>query len=332
MSLRVLSAGLLTTVQDLGRRGHQCEGIPESGAMDRIALRLANVLVGNPESAAALEITLAGPTLLFETASLAALAGADLGAVVDGQRVPPWRAMLVPAGATMSFGAPLSGCRAYLAVAGGIDTPVVLGSRSTYLRAAFGGLEGRALRAGDVVGAGAASPLSTRIAASLAHGGGAVSVAAWGAGPSLRPPYSSSPFIRLITGAHAKMLTRASSDQLFRAEFRVSPQSDRMGYRLEGPTLELEEPRDLLSEAVAFGTVQLPSGGSPIVLMADRQTTGGYPRIGEVATVDLPLLAQLKPGDRLRFRSISLDGAQEVYLAREAELAQASRAIALRHP
>jgi antagonist of KipI len=128
------------------------------------------------------------------------------------------------------------------------------------------------------------------------------------------------------------MLTRASSDQLFRAEFRVSPQSDRMGYRLEGPTLELEEPRDLLSEAVAFGTVQLPSGGSPIVLMADRQTTGGYPRIGEVATVDLPLLAQLKPGDRLRFRSISLDGAQEVYLAREAELAQASRAIALRHP
>ena len=137
--------------------------------------------------------------------------------------------------------------------------------------------------------------------------------------------------IRLVDGEHTRLLTAESLERLWNAELRVGAQSDRMGYRLEGPTLELSGPKELLSEAVAFGTVQLPPGGSPIILMADRQTTGGYPRIGEVATVDLPLLAQLKPGDRLRFRPVSIDEAQRLYVAREANIAQARAAIALHH-
>jgi antagonist of KipI len=145
----------------------------------------------------------------------------------------------------------------------------------------------------------------------------------------MRPRYSAAPVVRLLEGAHAHLLRQSSRDELYRTEFRVSSQSDRMGYRLEGPALELKEPVELLSEGVAFGTVQLPPGGSPIILMADRQTTGGYPRIGEVASVDLPLVAQLKPGDHLRFRRASLDEAQALYLAREWEIGQARRAISL---
>jgi antagonist of KipI len=331
MTCRVLHAGLLTTIQDLGRRGHQREGIPAAGAMDPLALRVANLLVGNDEEAAALEITLAGPTLSFDTSTLVALAGADLSATVNGERAPPWRALRVPPRATLSFGQLVRGCRAYLAIGGGIDVPAVLGSRSTYLRAKFGGVSGRALRRDDVFAALAPSPLSRRIEAGIARAGSRVVVAHWGAGPSLVPPYSTFPSVSLLPGEHTPWLTTGSRQQLWSAEFRVGAQSDRMGYRLEGAVLELSEHREILSEAVTFGTVQLPPGGSPILLMADRQTTGGYPRIGEVATVDLPLVAQLKPGDRLRFRPISLEEAQRQYFAREAEFAQARAAVALRH-
>jgi antagonist of KipI len=221
----------------------------------------------------------------------------------------------------------IGGCRAYLAVAGGIDVPPVLGSRSTYLRAAIGGLDGRALKPADVLPTGTSTLLGDRIVARLARGDAAVRVAKWGAGPSLRPRNVGSPTVRVLGGAHTQQLTSSSRDALVRAEFRIGSQSDRMGYRLEGPALELSASLELLSEAVAFGTVQLPPNGNPIVLMADRQTTGGYPRIGEVATVDLPLLAQLKPGDSLRFRAISLVEAQSLYLARERDLQQARQAV-----
>ena len=236
-------------------------------------------------------------------------------------------------GVILTTEAAARGCRGYLAVAGGIDVAPVLGSRATYVRAAFGGIKGRPLRRGDVVRFGEPSELSHRIATAIMERAAPAKIAAgnWSAGPSLIPFFRSGPAIRLIDDEHTALLTGESLERLIGAEFRVGPQSDRMGYRLEGPELKLAAPLDLLSEAVAFGTVQLPPGGTPIVLMADRQTTGGYPRIGEIASVDLPFVAQLKPGDRLRFRRIPLEEAQQLYLAREADLAQARIAIALRH-
>jgi antagonist of KipI len=297
--------------------------------MDRNALRVANALVGNAEGAAGLEITLIGPTLRFDRTALIAITGADLEATVNETRIPTWHPVAVPAGATLRFGKPQVGCRAYLAIAGGVDVPPLFGSRSTYLRGGFGGFAGRALRAGDVVPCGEASGLSLAIGQSL-HAVDGIGIARWSAGATLRPPYSSEPLIRVLAGAHTDALARESRAALFTAPFRVSASSDRMGYRLEGPALSLREPLELLSEAVAFGTIQLPAGGAPIVLMADRQTTGGYPRVGEVASIDLPLIAQLKPGDRLRFRLVSLDEAQRWYLAYEQELTQARAGIALR--
>jgi len=302
--------------------------------MDRSALRVGNALVGNDDTAAALEATLIGPAITFDEPTLIAITGGDLDPTLDGQPAPMWRAFSVPRGATLRFGRPKLGCRAYVAVAGGIDVPLIFGSRSTYLRAQFGGHEGRALRVGDVLRTENPPHLSDHIgqAVRTGHDDGAVAVASWSAGHALRVRYSSEPVVRLIAGAHAELLAAPSRTKLFSAAFSISSSSDRMGYRLEGVELPLRNPVELLSEGVAFGTMQLPPDGMPIVLMADRQTTGGYPRIGEVASVDLPLVAQLKPGDRLRFRPVSVDEAQQAYVMHEQDLAQARVAIALRHP
>ena len=295
--------------------------------MDRDALRIANMLVGNDEGAAAIEAALIGPAIAFDQPTLVAIGGGDLEASVNGAPAPCWHPMLIPRGGTLRFGRALFGCRAYVAVAGGIDVPAVFGSRSTYLRADFGGHEGRPLRSGDLLQAGEPSALSTKIASGLPEHG---AVAPWSIGGTLRPRYSDDLIVRLIPGAHTTALNGVSQERLFDATFRISSNSDRMGYRLEGIELALETPIEMLSEGVVFGTMQLPPGGAPIVLMADGQTTGGYPRIGEVATVDLPLMAQLKPGDRVRFRSISVQDAQQAYLDHERELTQARYAIALR--
>lgn len=331
MMLRVLEPGLFTTVQDLGRRGYERDGIPCGGAMDRFAIRVANLLVGNEEGDAALEVTLGGLALRFEEEGLVALAGADLVASADGVAIPAWHAAWLPAGSRLSFGGPGAGCRAYLAVAGGIAVPPVLGSRSTLARAGMGGLDGRPLRRGDELSAGSASPLSGRIAATLREGAGGPLVSPTGPGISLRPAYSTRPAVRLLSGADADALSAGPPGGLYGSEFQVGPDSDRMGYRLHGPRLETAAAGDRLSEPVAFGTVQLPPGGHPIVLMADRQTTGGYPRIGEIATVDLPLLAQLKPGDSLRFRPCLLAEAHELLVSRERGMEKLRAAISLRY-
>jgi antagonist of KipI len=207
--------------------------------------------------------------------------------------------------------------------------PSVFESRSTYLRAGFGGCDGRALKPGDILQHGEPSTLSRGILNALGPGGTSPIVARWTIATGMRPRYSDDALARLVGGAHLGLLNAPSRDALAGATFRVSSSSDRMGYRLEGPPLSLRQPIELLSEGTTFGTVQLPPGGAPIVLMADAQTTGGYPRVGEVASVDLPLVAQLKPGDRLRFRFISLEDAQSLYLARETDIAQARATIAL---
>src|SRR5262245_2518037 len=273
MTIRVLTGGLQTTVQDLGRPSHQHQGIPGGGAMDRMATRIGNLLVGNDPNAAALEATLIGPSLLFTEETLIALTGADLEAAVGTTPIPLWHPALLPPGTTLHFGRALRGCRTYIAVAGGIDVRTVFGSRSTYLRAEFGGFEGRALHAGDQLASGPMSGLSQRIMMSLRGGvrAHAAIVARWSAGVSIGTQVSENAVVRLIRRAHTGLLTEASLARLVEARFRVSASSDRMGYRLDGETLTLRAPTELLSEGVAFGTVQLPPGGSPIVLMADRQ-------------------------------------------------------------
>ena len=329
MTLRVITGGLQTTVQDLGRVGHQAQGVPVGGAMDRVACRLGNLLVGNDEGAAALEATLIGPAITFETDTLIALTGGDLEPSVEGIDVPMWHPLCVERGSTLRFGRAKIGCRVYIAVAGGIDVLPVFGSRSTYLRAKFGGVEGRALMSGDLLHPGDSSRSSKHIADELHRPAGRRVVAArWSVGTTLRPVYGDDVVLRVVRGAHLDGLK--DSGAVFGSTFRVSASSDRMGYRLEGATLDLRNPTELLSEGTTFGTVQVPPGGAPIVLMADAQTTGGYPRIAEVTSVDLPLLAQLKPGDRLRFSIVSLEQAQALYLAREQEIAEARAAIKLR--
>jgi antagonist of KipI len=304
VTVRIARAGLLTTVQDRGRLGHQHEGVPEGGAMDTHAMRLANLLVGNDDGAAVLEATLTGPTLVFELDTVFAIGGADFGARLDDEPVPLWRSRRARAGATLELGAARTGCRAYVAMAGGIDVPTVLGSRSTYLPAAFGGFHGRTLQAGDVIPLGAGREQS----ALGASGSRAVARASI-------PRYGRT--LRVIPGEHLTRLTAKARETIFGSELTVSPQSDRMGYRLQGVMLEAPGLPDVLSAAVTMGTIQLPRDGAPIMLMADRQTTGGYPRLGQVATVDLGAAAQLRPRDTVRFEEISLDDAQRRYLERE---------------
>jgi len=322
-TITVERAGPLTTVQDLGRPGHQHEGVPVGGAMDDVALRLANLLAGNAPGAAALEATLAAPALRFARATRVAVAGADMEWTVDGRAVGNWRSAVVPAGGVLAGTLSRTGCRAYVAVAGGIDVAPVLGSRATLVAAGLGGVSGRALRAGDVLAIGDAADGAVARPPG-AHARGARTIA-----PSARPAYGS--VVRLVAGPRLDALTPDARARLLGEPLRVSAQSDRMGVRLEveGEPLAIRVQAELFTAGVTMGTVQLPPGGAPIILMADRQTTGGYPRLGEVATVDLPLVAQLRPGDRVRFAVLPLAEAQRLYLARERELALLARVLAV---
>lgn len=330
MSLRVLRPGLLTTLQDLGRPGRQQYGVPVGGAMDRPALRIANWLVGNDEKEAALECTLQGPTLQFERDALVALTG-SLVPWIDGHALPLGRPVLVRRGSVLSLSAVSSGCRGYLAVAGGYDVPHVLGSRSTYLRAGIGGLEGRALRLGDLLPLGEESAAARRMSQHLLQAAADESwfAAPWSLGPAAAQPTGDS-LLRVLLGSHFAALTDESQQRLWTADFAVTPQSDRMGYRLSSRPLEFRAPLQVLSSAVSPGAIQLPPDGQPIILLADCATTGGYPVIAHVASVDLPRLAQCKPGDSLRLRAISLDEAQAALRAAEADLQRLRVAIELK--
>lgn len=325
MSIEVLKPGLLSSFQDLGRTGAQAIGMPVCGAMDTLAHSIANLLVGNPVEQATLEITLLGPTLRFKRDCVIALAGADLSATLLDIPVPHLQAVRIPAGAVLQFGKCHAGVRAYLALAGGYGLAAVMGSRSTYLRGQLGGWSGRALRKGDVLPLPDTAPRSVPVAngaknstaGALLHG-----LLARGAGAT----------IRFVQGSEWAQFTEVSQTTFQTHEYRISALSDRMGYRLEGSLLQRSAPREMLSEAVAFGTVQVPPNGLPIVLMADRQTTGGYARIAQVASVDLPLLAQRMPGDAVRFERISLETAQQVLQRRAAALASLRRALITPNP
>ena len=327
MSLCILRPGLLTTVQDLGRFGYQSDGIIVSGAMDARALRVANRLVGNPETAAGLEITLLGPRIRFEADHLIALTGAHLSPTLNGQPVGLNRPVWVAAGTELAFGPAGAGCRAYLAVAGGLAVPLVLGSRSTYLRAGLGGHEGRALRAGDTLPVGEASTIGEKLIRVLTRPGVAWAAAGFTPGPALCPRPRHRPVLRAVRGPEYGQFSAESQRAFWSEPFSITPEADRMGYRLQGPPLVQLEQAELLSSAVTFGTVQVPAGGQPIVLGADRQTTGGYPRLAQVISADWPALAQAAPGQPLWFREVSVAEAQALYAAREVALAGLGRGI-----
>jgi KipI family sensor histidine kinase inhibitor len=294
--LEVVRAGMFTTVQDLGRTGWRASGVPVAGAADPFALRVANSLVGNPEGAAALEFTLVGPELRFTHDTVVAMGGADFGAV------PEWRPLKVEAGATLNFGQARNGCRGYLAIAGGVDVAPVLGSRSTYTRAALGGFQGRTLHDGDAV------PIRAESRQIGDH---------WRIDERILPAYSGSPTVRVVSGAHVAQFSAAWSS----LPFRISSRSDRMGLRLTGGPVARHTTEELLSLPVAPGTIQVPPDGQPIVLLSDAQTVGGYPQIAHVISVDLPLIAQLRPGDSVRFVPVSLDQAHELIVAQERAIA-----------
>ncbi|HEX6132837.1 MAG TPA: biotin-dependent carboxyltransferase family protein [Longimicrobiales bacterium] len=314
--IRVARAGLLTTVQDLGRTGMQRHGIIGAGPMDAAAHRIANLLVGNDPGAATLEATMIGPVLEIDADVLLAVTGADLGASLDDRTLPLWCPVVAPRGSVLAFSSARAGCRAYVAIAGGIDVPAVLGSRSTDLIAGIGGVEGRALTAGDTLPIGAASQAAGGIRDRIRAAPDAVR----SAGRSLLPRYGREPVLRILRGPEHERFTAESRRLLCAEPFEVSAQSNRMGIRLTGAALRLEGAYDLVSSPVSTGTIQVPPSGEPIVLMADHQTVGGYPRIGSVITVDQPLIAQAAPGSRLRFREVDMPEAQSLYLERERDL------------
>lgn len=287
--LLVEDGGPLTTVQDLGRPGYLRVGIPASGPMDREAFLLANRLVGNPDTAAGLECTLIGPRLAFTDERLVAITGADMAPTVNGAPVPAWQGLRVRAGDVLRLGPARSGVRAYLAIAGGVDTPPVLGSRATYVRGRLGGLEGRALRKGDRLPlgrVGAARPRRVQ--------------------PERVPTYGGEPELAVVLGPQDDRFTAAGIAALFEGPYQMRPQNDRMGARLQGPFIEHTRGHDIISDGVALGGIQVIGEGQPIVLLADRQSTGGYTKIGTVCSFDIGRIAQVKPGGRLHFRRVTV--------------------------
>ncbi|WP_078430026.1 biotin-dependent carboxyltransferase family protein [Alkalihalobacterium alkalinitrilicum] len=321
MSVKVIRPGLLTTVQDLGRAGLQKYGVVFSGAMDSYALRVANLLVGNEEGDAALEVTLTGPELEIEEDVLIAVTGGDLSPTIQNEPIPLWKPVFVKKGSVLKFGPCQFGCRAYIAMGGGIDVDEVMGSRSTYLRAGIGGFQGRALKVNDSIKLNPPSEQAQHLINQLSTEENLpFSSATWSVNNVTYFQDQNHISIRVIRGSHYDLFTSECRGAIYEEVFKVTPQSDRMGYRLSGPTLTLSQPLEMVSEAVALGTIQVPPDGNPIILLADRQTTGGYPRIGQVLSVDIPLIAQLKPGDAIKFKEVTLKQAEELYLNREREL------------
>ena len=286
MMITIINPGLLTTVQDGGRWGYQRFGMPVAGVMDRFAYNTANLLAGNSPDAAVLEMTMLGGTFRFESPAYMTLCGADMQAELNGEAVRNWSSFFVPAGSELSLGYAVSGCRAYLAVHGGFDVQQVLGSRSTYVRGGIGGHCGRALKAGDILSAGNAGSLPSANKYLPAE---------------MVPQYNEEIILRVLLGPQDDLFTNEGIETMFSSSYDITDEADRMGYRLEGPAIKHCGKADIVSDALCQGAIQVPGHGRPIIMMADRQTTGGYAKIGTVIGPDLVKLAQAKPGDSIRF-------------------------------
>ena len=296
MSVKVVIPGPLTTVQDAGRYGYMNSGIGTSGVMDEVSYKKANYLVGNENGEAVLEVTLFGGTMEFTEDAVIAVTGATMDVKINEKPTEMYRAYQVKAGDILSLGMVTAGCRTYVAFAGGIDVPVVLGSRSTNLKCKMGGYEGRALAAGDIFEIGkngrSYEALKDRMA---------------------KPDVYTSPItVRVIEGPQEEYFTEAGKKTFYNETYTISDQSDRMGYRMEGAPIESVN-------GIALGSIQVPTNGKPIILLADRQTTGGYAKIATVCSFDIPKLVQGKPGDQVRFQKISLDEAAKIWKTESGE-------------
>ena len=313
MKAIIEGAGFVTSVQDLGRAGFRQFGVSTSGALDPFALRVANLLVGNDETDAGLEITLGGLRLHFDDERIVTWCGGEFNVQIGPAPLPAGHAAVVQPGEELKVGRPQIGCRAWLAISGGIDIAGMLGSRSTDLRANFGGLHGRALRDGDELLLGKCRRSSRPV-------GTTERISSWTAPHDWVSPAKHSPMLRFIRGVDWDRFNASTLRRLTTESFAVSPDSDRMGVRFDGPELKREDSVDLISEAVAPGTVQVPPSGKPILLLGDCQTIGGYPKIAHVITVDLTIGAQLRAGDQVRFSEVSLAEAHALLADRERQL------------
>ncbi|HEV8345548.1 MAG TPA: biotin-dependent carboxyltransferase family protein [Vicinamibacterales bacterium] len=305
MNVRVIKPGLLTTIQDRGRWGLQSHGVPVAGPMDPVSHRLANALVGNDAGAATLEITLIGPELEFEGERVVAVAGAEFEMALDSRAVPMHAPFIVSAESRLRFGARRLGARAYLAIAGGLAIPPTFGSRSTHLISAMGGVEGRALKAGDRLPLGDTSR-ARRSAAALSQ--------------PLVPLPDHHARLRVLPGPQAEYFTAGALDLLQSQPYVVGQNSDRMGFRLEGPRLTHARGADIISDATPLGVLQVPASGQPILLMADRQTSGGYPKIATLISADVSVAGQLGPGDTIAFTVCEPREAMAALIAQERAL------------
>lgn len=320
MGVTVIKPGVCTTVQDRGRYGYMGSGFSPSGVMDRRAFRIANLLVDNDDNAPVLEFCLAGPTLRFTTNTFIAITGADFNPTLNGKPIPMYMAVLVKRGSVLSFTAPRKGVYGYLAIAGNsLAVPEVMGSRSTNLKCAIGGWKGGKLTTGDYL------PFATKNVEFL---------------PNLAShmiDYDSDFYqwdadeitLRVVPGPQDDMFTEEGQHTFYSETYHTTPQCDRMGFRLDGPAIDTVDGSDIISDGIAFGAVQVPNHGRPIIMLADRQTTGGYAKIGTVATADIPKLVQCAPGRAIRFERVSVQEAQDLYRA-EARKVKALRALVSR--
>lgn len=303
MGLVVKKPGVLTTIQDSGRIGYMGSGFAPSGVMDRRAFIIANLLVENDPNTCAIEFALAGPTLRFTTSTFIAITGGDFSPTIDGEPVPMYSALMVKRGSILHFATPRTGAYGYVAIAGGsVRVPEVMGSRSTSLKLGIGGWHGRSLQMGDYL------PFMTKNLDFLPNLG------------SHRIEYDATygfgneeTIVRVVPGPQEDMFTERGIETFYSQPYEATAKCDRMGYRLDGPEIETKHGSDIISDGIAFGAIQVPSHGRPIIMLADRQTTGGYAKIGTIASVDIPKLVQCRSGSKIRFAPITVQEAQALY-------------------
>lgn len=305
MGIRILKGGMLTTVQDLGRTGYQSQGFSVAGVMDVRSFKIANLLLDNPENEAVLEFTLIGPTLEFTSATIIAITGGDFTPTINGEPAPMYTAIYMNKGDVLKFGSARTGSRGYIAFSSYLDIPVVMGSRCTNMKSRIGGFKGRKIQAGDYIG----FRIKRRYLPFFLS-------------RKLEPDNfdQDQTKVRVVMGPQDSRFSKQGIDTFLSSEYTVTSDFDRMGCRLEGAFIAPKESSDIISDGIAFGSVQVPSHGKPIILLADRQTTGGYAKIATVASVDIPKVVQRKTDHRIHFEAITVQEAQNLYMEEQKEL------------
>ena len=305
MGIRILKGGMMTTVQDLGRTGYQSQGFSVAGVMDVRSFKIANLLLDNPENEAVLEFTLIGPTLEFTSATIIAITGGDFQPMLNDEPAPMYTAIYVNKGDVLKFGSAKTGSRGYIAFSSYLDIPVVMGSRCTNLKSKIGGFKGRKLQAGDYIGFRIKRRylrffLSRKLEQERFD--------------------QDSVKVRVVMGPQDSKFSKQGIQTFLSSEYTVTSEFDRMGCRLDGAYIAPKESSDIISDGIAFGSIQVPAHGKPIILLADRQTTGGYAKIATVASVDIPKVVQRKTDHKIRFEAITVQEAQKLYLKEQKEL------------